>query len=164
MSTTLKLTSYFGLGALAFWFSAAAVASYWHDIGLITVLIPVVLASMSTLMFAEASVTWSYARRKFHVTRGIGFLTFGLGIASSAATLAVGAGLNLGWTWLVPSVTILPTLILTAILWYLGAALCVVCAYERVSALESDRSDSESHTGSHADDQPANHGALQQAG
>jgi hypothetical protein len=133
MATTLRMTFWFWLGALAFWLVAGLSFALWQGFGLVAMVIPLALSGMSALMFAEGAVTWSFARTQFVVGGRAVWMALAFGAASCAATLAVGVLLNVFWALLLTRVSILPALILTTLVWYVGTVACCAWLYHRFS-------------------------------
>ncbi len=139
MATTLRMTFWFWLGALAFWLVAGFMLALWQGITLVVLIIPLGLSGMSALMFAEGAVTWSFARRQFVVGGHAVRMALASGAASCAVTLAVGILLNVFWSLLLTRVSIVPALLLTTLVWYIGTVACCAWLYHRFGPIAPSR-------------------------
>ncbi len=133
------MTFWFWLGSLAFWLVAALMLSVLQGVGALSLVIAVGLSAMSALMFAEGSVTWLFSRKQFPVTRTVIWVTLASGAASCAFTLAVGVLLNVFWTLLLTRMSILPALVLTTLVWYVGTVASCAWLYNRFDVRAKDQ-------------------------
>jgi hypothetical protein len=131
MTTSLRMTFWFWLGSLAFWLAAGVLYALLQGGGVMPLVIALGLSGMSALMFAEGSVSWSYSRRQFPVTSQVMLTTLASGAASGAFTLAVGTLLNVFWSLMLTRMSILPALVLTVLVWYVGTVVCCAWLYGR---------------------------------
>lgn len=131
MNTTLQLTTRYGAGALAVWLPASLILGLIQGYSLLALFIGGFMACVSAAMFLEVAYTWSYTRLRFEVTPELSRQAFLVGAGAAAAVLLLGAFLNIGWSLLLPRLTILPMLIATVVFWYGLTLYCVGWTFDR---------------------------------